>query len=72
MNSAIVGYGTLSGVIVHCRHCLRPFTGAFSSYRIAKSHKMTFWRQEKSRKVTLVGQSHLRNPQVAENGFMLL
>jgi hypothetical protein len=33
---------------------------------------MTFRRQEKTRKVTLVGQSHLRNPQAAENGFMLL
>jgi hypothetical protein len=27
---------------------------------------------EKPRKMTLVGQSHLRNPQAAENGFMLL
>jgi hypothetical protein len=42
------------------------------SYWIAKSYKMTFWRQEKSWKVTLIGQSHLRNPLAAENDFMLL
>jgi hypothetical protein len=28
---------------------------------------VTFRRREKSRKVTLVGQSHLRNPEAAEN-----
>jgi hypothetical protein len=33
---------------------------------------MTFRRQEKSRKVALLGQNHLRNPEAAENGFMLL
>jgi hypothetical protein len=54
---------TLSGVIVHCLHCLHSFTGThFSSIGFAIPYKMSFRRQEKSRKVTLVGQSHLRNP----------
>ncbi len=39
---------------------------------LAKSYKMTFRRQEKSLKVNFDEQSHLRNPQAAKNGFMLL
>jgi hypothetical protein len=32
---------------------------------------MTCRRQEKSNKVTLIGQSHPNNPEDAVNGFML-
>jgi hypothetical protein len=38
----------------------------------AKSYKMTCQRQEKTHEVTLIGQSHLRNPKAAPNGFMIL
>jgi hypothetical protein len=37
-----------------------------------KSYKMTCQRQEKTHEVTSIGQSHLRNPEAALNGFMIL
>jgi hypothetical protein len=52
--------------------CYCPLSALFTFFHLAKSYKMTFQRQEKSRKVALVGQNHLRNPEAAENGFLLL
>jgi hypothetical protein len=56
---------------VHCAHpvhslVLLSTVGIFYILSLAKSYETTFRKQEKSRKVTLVGQSHLRNPYAAE------
>ncbi len=49
-------YCPLSGLFTFFHWCFFPLIG------FEKSYKMTFRRQEKSRKIPLVGQSHLRNP----------
>ncbi len=64
---------------VHCAHpvhslVLLSIVGIVYILSLAKSYnyKMTFRRLEKSRKVSLMEQNHLRNPEAAENGFMLV
>jgi hypothetical protein len=62
----------LKNAITTVKNTADLFSQSLKPSGFAKSNKMTFGRQEKSRRVTLVGQSHLINPYAAENGLMLL
>jgi hypothetical protein len=68
----VMNYNVLYRQPVHCGvhiqytlWCFCPLSALLTFFHLlgfAKSYQMTFQSQEKSRKVTLVGQSHLKNP----------